>query len=383
MIDKKEDSKAKANDNTAVKNMMLVVGLVVVALFSGMAGGALLGAVGNRAGDTVDFKRVEGDGNKIISREDNSLISLVDNVSPSVVSIITSSGSSSRYAAAGTGMIVSKDGYIMTNKHVVSNANSATIITSSGKAYQDVPVLGEDPLNDIAFLKIPDVKDLPAIQLGDSKTVRVGQSVVAIGNALGEFKNSVTTGIISGVGRPIVASEDGTQATASSLNDLLQTDAAINHGNSGGPLLNMKGQVIGVNTAIAENAQGIGFAIPIGATKGMINHLIATGKVERPIVGVSFVSINPEIKARYKLDVDKGDLIMSDSGRSIIPGSPAEKAGLRKGDIIVKVGSYEVGAGRSVSTLVGEFSPGDKIELTIIRNGKTIVKTLTLASYNG
>ena len=383
MIDKKEDSKAKANDNTAVKNMMLVVGLVVVALFSGMAGGALLGAVGNRAGDTVDFKRVEGDGNKIISREDNSLISLVDNVSPSVVSIITSSGSSSRYAAAGTGMIVSKDGYIMTNKHVVSSANSATIITSSGKAYQDVPVLGEDPLNDIAFLKIPDVKDLPAIQLGDSKTVRVGQSVVAIGNALGEFKNSVTTGIISGVGRPIVASEDGTQATASSLNDLLQTDAAINHGNSGGPLLNMKGQVIGVNTAIAENAQGIGFAIPIGATKGMINHLIATGKVERPIVGVSFVSINPEIKARYKLDVDKGDLIMSDSGRSIIPGSPAEKAGLRKGDIIVKVGSYEVGAGRSVSTLVGEFSPGDKIELTIIRNGKTIVKTLTLASYNG
>jgi serine protease Do len=382
MIDKKEDSKAKANDNTAVKNMMLVVGLVVVALFAGMAGGALLGAVGNRAGDTVDFKRVEGDGNKIISREDNSLISLVDNVSPSVVSIITSSGSNSRYAAAGTGMIVSKDGYIMTNKHVVSNANSATIITSSGKAYQDVPVLGEDPLNDIAFLKIPDVKDLSAIQLGDSKTVRVGQSVVAIGNALGEFKNSVTTGIISGVGRPIVASEDGTQATASSLNDLLQTDAAINHGNSGGPLLNMKGQVIGVNTAIAENAQGIGFAIPIGATKGMINHLIATGKVERPIVGVSFVSINPEIKARYKLDVDKGDLIMSDSGRSIIPGSPAEKAGLRKGDIIVKVGSYEVGAGRSVSTLVGEFSPGDKIELTIIRDGKTIVKTLTLASYN-
>lgn len=362
-----------------VKNGIIAAGIVMLSVISGGATATLVLSSQNSS-NTDKFEQVKGDGNKIVSQEDSSLISLVENVSPSVVSILTSSGSNYGYAA-GTGMIVSSDGYVMTNKHVVGTASQATIITSDGKTYDNVPVLGKDPLNDIAFLKIPKVNDLPAIQLGDSKTVRAGQSVVAIGNALGEYQNSVTTGIISGLGRPVTASDDGSYATASSLTDLLQTDAAINHGNSGGPLLNMKGQVIGINTAIAEDAQSVGFAIPVGAAKGMLKHLKATGKVERAVIGVSYVSINPETKAQYKLKADKGDLINSDTGVAIRQGSPADEAGLEQGDIMIKVNDQEIGAGKSVSTLVGEFSPGDTVEITILRNGKTIKKQLVLESY--
>lgn len=362
-----------------IKYGAVCVGIVLLSLTSGAIGSVLVLTSSDSDGVTK-FEQVKGDGNKTISQEEDSLISLVENVSPSVVSILTSSGSNYGYAA-GTGMIVSKDGYVMTNKHVVGSATRATIVMSSGKTYEDVPVLGKDPLNDIAFLKIPKVNNLPAIQLGDSKTVQTGQSVVAIGNALGEYQNSVTTGIISGVGRPVVASDDGTYATASSLTDLLQTDAAINHGNSGGPLLNMKGQVIGINTAIAEDAQSVGFAIPVGAAKGMLKHLKATGRVERAIIGVSYVSITPEVKAEYKLSADKGDLITTESGRAVRADSPAATAGLQEGDVMVKVNDQEIGAGKSVSTLVGEFSPGDTVEITILRDGKTIEKRLVLESY--
>lgn len=367
-----------------LKNIGVILGITLLSISSGVIGAtAVLYDNGELSGggETAKFETVKGDGNKIVSKEDSDLISLVKNVSPSVVSILTSSGSSSYGYAAGTGMIVSKDGYLMTNKHVVGSASRATVITSSGKTYKNVPVLGKDPLNDIAFLKIPNVRDLPAIQLGDSKTVQTGQSVVAIGNALGEYQNSVTTGIISGVGRPVLASEDGTAATAESLTDLFQTDAAINHGNSGGPLLNMKGQVIGINTAIAEDAQSVGFAIPIGAAKGMLKHLKSTGKVERAAIGVQYVSINPEVKAKYKLKIDQGDLIVSDSGSAVRRGSPAAKAGLREGDIMTKVNDHAIGPGKSISTLVGEFSSGDSVEITIVRGGRTLQQSLTLEAF--
>lgn len=324
----------------------------------------------------------ENDGNLVVTRSEQGLSSLIEKVSPSVVSIITSiTDANGGTQAAGTGMIVSADGYVLTNKHVIRGAKDIVVIASNGTAYRDVKVVGTDPLNDVAFLQIKNVKNLHTIAIGDSKTVRVGQNVVAIGNALGEYQNSVTTGIISGLGRPVFASEDGTEDNAESLSDLLQTDAAINPGNSGGPLLNMQGQVVGINTAIAYDAQGIGFAIPIGATKGMLRHLVATGKLERAIMGVQYVSITPEVKAEYNLPVDHGDYITASSGKAIRPGGPSARAGVKENDIILKVNGESIGPGKSSSTLLGEYVPGDSVKLTILRGKITKTILVTLAAY--
>lgn len=279
-------------------------------------------------------------------------------------------------------MIVTPNGYVMTNKHVVEGADKVTVVAPNGKEYENVDVVGVDPLNDVAFLKIDNVRDLPAITLGDSKTIRIGQSVVAIGNALGQYQNTVTSGIISGTGRPVVASSDGRSANdAESLNDLIQTDAAINSGNSGGPLLNLKGQVIGINTAIAADAQSIGFAIPIGATKGMLEHVIKTGKIARAYLGVQYISISPSVKAEFNLQADRGDYITSERGRSVQQGGPADKAGVKDGDIITAVNGFKVGEVASVSTLISEHEPGDKVELTVLRDGRELKLSATLGTY--
>ena len=357
--------------------------VVVLCFVAGLAGSMVGSNLHGDNSDTTGFDTVKDDGNLVVTKDEKDISSLVKKVSPSVVSIITTVQSDSfgqSVQAAGTGMIVSKDGYIMTNKHVIDGASSATIITSSGKTYKNVPILGSDPLNDVAFLKIKDVSNLPAISLGDSKTVRTGQQVVAIGNALGQYQNTVTTGIISGLGRPVTAGDE-TGANTENLTDLLQTDAAINQGNSGGPLLNLQGQVIGINTAVAQDAQSIGFAIPIGATKGILKHLIQTGKLERAVIGVQYVTITPEVKTMYDLSVDHGDYVTASSGKAVQSGSPAAKAGLKAKDIITKVNGQSVGPGKSISTLIGEFQPGDKVELTVLRGKTTLTVHVTLAAY--
>jgi serine protease Do len=357
--------------------------LVVLCFAAGISGGLIASQIGNNS--TIGSSHAQyakDDGNKIVTENEQTIASVVDKVSPSVVSIITSTTSrNSAYAqaAAGTGMIVTKDGYVLTNKHVVNGANSVSIVTSDGKTYDDVRVVGTDPLNDIAFLKIADVSDLPAVTLGDSKTVRTGQTVIAIGNALGQYQNTVTSGIISGLGRPVVASDGASESE--SLSDLLQTDAAINSGNSGGPLLNATGQVIGINTAVAQDAQSIGFSIPIGAAKGALNNIIETGKLARAYVGVQYISITPEVKAEYDLPIAKGDYIKTERGSAVQKDSPADKAGLKDKDIIVKVNDQEVGPGKGVSTLIGEYRPGDKVTLTILRDNQKITKEVTLAAY--
>jgi serine protease Do len=305
------------------------------------------------------------------------------------VSILTTSQQAATYynrgyeqQGAGTGMIVTADGYIMTNNHVVDGADTVTVVLPNGSTYDNVQVVGSDPLNDVAFLKIKNVKDLPTVVFGDSKTVRVGQNVIAIGNALGQYQNTVTSGIISGTGRPVTASSDGTATgNTESLSDLIQTDAAINPGNSGGPLLNFKGQVIGINTAVASDAQGIGFSIPIGATKGILTHLIKTGKIERAYLGVQYVSITPEVKDQYDLPVSKGDYIMANRGNSVQSGGPADKAGIKDKDIIIAVNGYEVGKVASVASLVSEHEPGDTIDVTVLRDGKERTFKVTLGTY--
>ncbi len=363
------------------------LGLLLLALIAGFSGSWLEDYL-----DTFSLGSplivAKQDGNEVLSASEESIAAVANKVSPSVVSIITSTERLSVFynqtveqEGAGTGMIVSSNGYILTNKHVIDGADSVSVLLPSGKTYKNVEVVGSDPLNDVAFLKIKNASNLPAVTLGDSKTVRIGQSVVAIGNALGQYQNSVTSGIISGKGRPVVASNDGTGAGAESLADLLQTDAAINSGNSGGPLLNLKGQVIGINTAIAQDAQSIGFALPIGATRGMLEGLLATGKLERAYLGVQYISITPEVKAEYDLPVHYGDYITAEEGNSVMKNGPAAKAGVKDGDILLSLNGDAIGKVASVATLVSEYRPGTKVTLKVLRDGKTLELTATLGTY--
>ena len=324
--------------------------------------------------------------NVVISQKEADLAELVEKTSPTVVSIVTSQVSGQGFfqqevEGAGTGIVISEDGYILTNKHVISEARSVQVVMSDGTRHSDVTVVGSDPLNDIAFLKIKNVSDLKVATLGDSGAMRVGQDVIAIGNSLGQYQNTVTSGIVSGLGRPVTAASSELNSRVESLTDLLQTDAAINPGNSGGPLINSAGQVVGINTAIAADAQGIGFAIPINAAKGMIRGVIANGKVEKAYLGVQYVAITPDVRTEYKLSVDQGALVRSGSGSAVESNSPADEAGIKDGDIITKVNEKYVGKQGGLGSLVAEFMPGEKVTLTIIRDGKEQQKTLTLGAF--
>lgn len=306
-------------------------------------------------------------------------------VAPSVVSILTETrttnwfGQDTTSSAAGTGVIVTADGYVLTNKHVVEGAKKIEIVTSDGTTYSDVTLVGTDPLNDVAFIKINNVRDLTPAMLGDSKTLQTGQQVIAIGNALGQYHNTVTQGIISGTGRDLIAGDKSNSSYYERLSDMIQTDAAINGGNSGGPLLNGAGQVIGINTAVYSDGNGIGFAIPISAVKGMLKTIINTGKAERAYIGVSYVNITPSVQKQYNLSASRGAYV--GGSPAVIKDSPADRAGLVDGDIITGVNGIEVGTSGSLATLIGEYGVGDTVELTYLRNGEEHTTKLTLEAY--
>lgn len=371
----------KKQNNRTIQIIIAAVILVLICFAAGF-GGSLLSSTLNNNTAVTPRGQVQ-DGNQLATQEEEDIAAVAEKVGPSVVSIITEVPGT-RYQSvgqsAGTGIIVGSDGYILTNKHVIDGASTIQVSLSDGTIYENVELLGTDPLNDVAFLKIKDAKNLPAAQLGDSTSVKIGQKVVAIGNSLGQYDNTVTSGIISGVGRPVSA-QSGSQVE--NLTDLIQTDAAINPGNSGGPLLNMKGQVIGINTAVAADAQGIGFSIPINATKGILKGVLAGGKVERAYLGVNYVAIDSEVAKQYNLPVKKGAYVYKENGTAVVSGSPAAKAGIQDKDIITKVGDIEVGSQGGVASLVAEYAPGDTVQLTILRDGKTIVVKATLAAYNG
>lgn len=320
----------------------------------------------------IDPKSIEGVANK---------------VSQSVVSIVSKSQKGTKYfssgfgsASAGTGIIVSENGYILTNKHVVEGSSDISVVTNDGNSYDNVEIITTDPLSDIAILKISNAKGLKAAELGDSKALNIGQQVIAIGNALGEYDGTVTSGIISGIGRTVNASSDD-GATKETLTDMIQTDAAINSGNSGGPLVNAQGQVVGVNTAVASEAQGIGFAIPISSVKGILKS-IAEGKTpNRAYLGANYISVNPQVQKAYNLNVSKGALIKNRNGKSVISGSPVQKAGLKDGDIITKIDDIEISKNISLGSLIGEKSAGDKVKITYLRDGKESTSVATLEEY--
>lgn len=369
-----------------------VVVLCLISLLIGAAGltiGIITMLNSNNGGTTtVTTASAEGyyQGNSV-EFEETSIANIVSKVTPAVVSIITETRTSSSYyynlfgggsstsQSAGTGMIVTSDGYVLTNKHVIDGASKVQVITDAGDTYTDVEIVGTDPLNDVAYLKIKNVKDLPTVTLGDSKTVAVGQPVLAIGNALGAYQNTVTQGVISGTGRSLEAS-DSTGKNSETLTDMLQTDAAINPGNSGGPLVNAAGDVIGINTAVSTSANGLGFAIPISATKGMLNRIVAGKSAQRAYLNMAYATVTPSVAKKNNLSVSHGAYI-----NKIGTGGPADKAGLQEKDIITKVGGVEIGRAGSVSTLIGEYQVGDKVEITYRRGDETKTTVVTLEGY--
>lgn len=294
-------------------------------------------------------------------------------------------GTEKREVGGGTGFIISKDGMVLTNKHVVSDTEAEyTVITNDGEKYS-AEILAIDPVQDLAIIKIqkdekgnPPQKEFKPVTLGDSSTLQIGQTVIAIGNALGEFNNTVSVGVISGLGRNITASGAGMVET---LEDVIQTDAAINRGNSGGPLLNLKGQVIGVNVAMAEAAQSIGFAIPVDRAKRDIEQVKNTGKIVYPFLGVRYILITSEIQEKENLKVDYGALIVKGENANepaVVPGSAADKAGIKEGDIILKLNGEKITSKNSLAKIIQNYSPGDKITLDILRGDKEITVQLTL-----
>ena len=325
------------------------------------------------------------DGNSL-NFEAGSIAEVANKVSESVVSITTEVrtkswfGTESTGSAAGTGFIISDTGYIMTNKHVVENSKTVNVTLSNGKTYKNVKVVGTDPLNDSAILKVENPEGFKPVTLGDSKTVNVGQQVIVIGNALGEYSNSVTSGIISGTGRELIAS-DSSGSAYEQLTDMLQTDAAINGGNSGGPIVNAAGEVIGIATAYASSSQTVGFAIPIANVKGIIKNVLETGKFERAVLGVQYTAINPETAEKNDLAVNYGAYVHSDKSSAIVKGGAAEVAGIKDGDIILEINGIKIGKAGSLSTLVGEYKVGDEINVKVLRDNKEHTVKAKLKAY--
>jgi serine protease Do len=379
-VKKKVNQTKSDNSINTTKTVLFVLVAVTAGFFGGWVGGQsnLSGS-----GNTVERQIIEGEGNLINQ--------IAKDVSPSVVSVNVLKttvrqdffGFDREYEteSAGTGFIISTDGIIVTNRHVVPRGEGTVTVTLSDGIELPTEVVGRtnssDPL-DIAFLKITDKKgkELVPANLGDSDKVLVGDRVVAIGNALGRFQNTVTSGIISGYGRDIEAFDGGGLET---LQNLFQTDAAINSGNSGGPLVNSASEVIGINVATAS-AENISFAIPINDVKGLIETVLATGKLERPYLGVRYVPLNEDIARELEIAQTTGAFIPVGTVRrpSVIPGSPADKAGLQERDVIVEIDGQELDEKNGLVSILGKRKVGDTVELVVIRGNEEVILYATL-----
>lgn len=372
----------KSQTKTGKNRFATFASLVAVAL----SGTALYYAY-NRPTTSI-FHSNNSASNNAATFAEGSISEIANSVSKSVVSIITNTSTTGSFftgqvsQAAGTGFILSSDGYIATNKHVVANATKIGVILDDGSTYEDVELIGTDPINDFAIVKIKDIKDLTPIKIGDSKTTNIGQQVVAIGNALGTYQNSVTSGIISGKGRSLTAS-DSSRTTYETLSDMIQTDAAINGGNSGGPLVNAAGEVIGINTAYASQGNNVGFAIPINSVKGIMAGVLKDGKFERAVLGVRYQTITPLIAKEKKLDVTAGAYVKgSNNASAVIKSSAGDKAGIKDGDIITAVNGTKIGTAGSLGSLIGEYAVGDTVKLEVYRDKKYIELNVKLEAYD-
>lgn len=287
-------------------------------------------------------------------------------------------GKEKKEIGGGTGFFISADGLIITNKHVVEADDvEYTVLTNDGKKH-DAKVVAKDPVNDIAIIKITG-KDFTFLDFADSDKLKVGQTTIAIGNALGEFRNTVSVGVISGLARSITAGSGFGDSEL--LEGVIQTDAAINRGNSGGPLLNLKGEVVGVNVAMADGSQNIGFALPANLVKTVVDSVKKDGKITRPFLGVRYVLITPEIKDKNKLMVDYGALVVRGETReelAVMPGSAADKAGIEENDIILEVDNVKLDGTKSLSTIINQHQVGDKVKFKLLHKGEEKVGEVIL-----
>jgi S1-C subfamily serine protease len=370
-----------------MKRLVILCGLLIILLFGVFALSDNFPKFDNQTKSTY----VTGAPQKLQSSE-QSVIDTVKKVGPSVVTIAEIAPQASSYQVGpfsifgygapadqgknqaqsiGSGFVVTADGMVVTNKHVVSDTGAKYQVLIGEKTY-DVQKIYRDPLNDISLLQI-NASGLTPLELGDSNNLQVGQSVIAIGTALGEFKNTVTTGVISGLGRGITAG-GVYEGYAEKLDNVIQTDAAINPGNSGGPLLNSSGQVIGINTAVSEQGQNIGFALPINVVKDSLNNFNKTGQFNRPFVGVAYRTLNRD-------EASVNNLTAGEYVQEVVPGSPAQKAGIQVGDVITSVNGKSIEEGKfELSTAIAQNKIGDQITLKINRNGQNLEVKVTLGS---
>lgn len=376
----------KTTSRPSKKRWALFISIVIIAFIVGVIGGiggiltlsADNGALAKKLGinfSELSIPTIKTE--KLVLEESNAVIDASKKVSSAVVSIEQKSTVTDRYGqvyesgGAGTGFIITNDGLIITNKHVVTDSKAQyTVVTDDGKSYDGV-VQSVDPFQDIAVIKI-DARNLPVVELGDSDELKVGQWVVAVGNALGKFENTVTVGVISARNRKIEATDEN-GSNPESLENIIQTDAAINPGNSGGPLVNMKGQVVGINTAVAADAQGIGFAIPINEAKSAIDSIKKTGRIIRPYLGVRYLPITKELASANKYPVDYGALVLKGQSAgqvAVVPGSPADKAGIKENDIILEVNGDKIDGNNGLVKLIQQYSVGDTVELKILSAGQ-------------
>ncbi|HET6380648.1 MAG TPA: trypsin-like peptidase domain-containing protein [candidate division Zixibacteria bacterium] len=361
--------------------------VIAMAVVAGILSGSLSAvAVANLVvPDTTQQPVARGDGNTTVSEitidESSAVITAVERTMPAVVKIQSLRGGLfGGSSGVGTGFIFDSDGWILTNRHVVRDASEVTVILNDSREFP-ARIVGLDTLTDLAIIKI-DAEGLPTVTIGSSEDLKQGQLAIAIGNPLGEFENTVTTGVISGLGRRIVAGGSLPDDEAERLTNLIQTDAAINQGNSGGPLIDSAGQVIGINTAVNQEAQGIGFAIPIDVAKPLMEMALEGVEIARPWIGVYYQPVTVQLAEERDLPVDYGVLI--DSGDpnqpAVIPGSPAEAAGLRAGDVIVAVNGSRVDASDDLAEHILAYRPGDEITLRVLRGSSTREVRLTLGT---
>ncbi len=370
------------------KRVVYIVFVVAVAAISGLSGVAAGGAIAYSA-----LHRQAPAQNALPATEDNSAAHLqvnttdietaitraVEKVSPAVVTVVgvipgqeTFFGRTPDQQVSGSGVIISEEGYIVTNNHVVENTVKVSIVLANGKRLS-AKVINTDPYADLAVLKAEG--DMPAVAVfGNSDALKPGETVIAIGSPLGEFKNTVTVGVVSATGR-VLDTGKGYQ-----MEDLIQTDAAINQGNSGGPLVNLNGEVIGINTMIVRGggfggvvAEGLGFAIPSNTVRLISEQIIANGYFARPYLGIRWQAVYPALARRYNLEAEWGAYVSE-----VLPDTPAAEGGLRRGDIIVRIGEQAINEEHSFVNALFSYQPHDEVEIEVVRGGKHIILHVTL-----
>ncbi len=371
----------------------IVVASVLSAVLA--SGGTVLALKGSGALDPVASTRNDtpavtaGSRQPVAIDESSAVIDAAAKAGPAVVRIFVEGSATSPFGGSipesgvGSGIIFDTGGWILTNRHVVTTgtnqiADSLTVELKDGRQF-DGKVYGIDTLTDLAIVQI-EASDLTAATIGSSADLEVGQLAIAIGSPLGTYSNTVTSGIISATGRAV------TVQSGEHLSNLIQTDAAINPGNSGGPLLDAVGDVIGINTAVASDSNGIGFAIPIDIARPIMQQALAGQQLSRPYIGVRYVAIDRQVQDDKNLPIDHGALIsksQSATGQTleaVIPGGPAEKAGIKEGDIITKIEDQAIDSEHPLDLVLSGFAPGQTVNLEILRGSQTMTLAVTLGT---